>query len=123
MEGSYSTYMINETGTLEWLGTASRPSDSTAPYGLENLTHEKIRTDLSGIEYKDYIVHAHTSNPEPDPSLDKKRIYPHKDDAFSQASFIEPLKAAGVEHCSIEADVLDFATDAKLAYEILNELR
>ena len=56
MEGSYSTYMINETGTLEWLGTASRPSDSTAPYGLENLTHEKIRTDLSGIEYKDYII-------------------------------------------------------------------
>lgn len=75
------------------------------------------------VDYKDYIVHAHTSNPAPDPSSGKKRIYPVKGDAFSQVLFIEPLKAAGVEHCSIEADVLDFESDARGAYEVLKELR
>lgn len=55
-ENSYSTYMINETGNLEWLGMASGPIDSTTPVGLENLTHEKIRSDLSAIEYTDYII-------------------------------------------------------------------
>ncbi len=75
------------------------------------------------LDYKGYIVHAHTSNPDPDPSIDKKRIFPASGDAFSQASFVEPLKAVGVEHCSIEADVIDFETDAKKAYEVLKNLR
>lgn len=75
------------------------------------------------IEYKDWIIHAHTSNSDPDPSLEKKRIYPKEGDAFSQASFIDPLKAIGVEYCSIEADVLDFESDARAAYEVLRKLR
>lgn len=75
------------------------------------------------LTYKDWIVHAHTSNPDPAPELDKKRVYPKAGDSFNQADFIEPLKAIGVEHCSIEADVLDFAEDAKNAYKILSELR
>lgn len=83
----------------------------------QNEAMEKI------IDYKDYIVHAHTSNPDPDPSLGKKRIYPKTGDAFSQESFVAPLKAIGVEHCSIEADVLDFESDVNGAYEVLRELR
>lgn len=75
------------------------------------------------LKYKGWIVHAHTSNPDPVSELDKKRIYPRKTDEFRQADFIEPLKAIGVEHCSVEADVLDFAVDAKEAYEVLKELR
>lgn len=75
------------------------------------------------LTYKDWIVHAHTSNPDPAPELDKKRIYPKADDEFNQADFIEPLKAIGVEHCSVEADVLDFTQDAKNAYKVLSELR
>ncbi|MBQ7121441.1 MAG: sugar phosphate isomerase/epimerase [Clostridia bacterium] len=75
------------------------------------------------ITYKDWIIHAHTSNPDPDPSTGKKRIYPKAGDAFSQSSFVEPLKAIGVECCSIEADVIDFESDARSAYEILKELR
>lgn len=74
-------------------------------------------------DYKDFIVHAHTSNPDPDPSIGKKRIYPKKGDVFSQVSFVEPLKAVGVKHCSIEADVIDFESDARGAYEVLKELR
>lgn len=74
-------------------------------------------------DYKGWIVHAHTSNPDPDPSLGKKRTYPAKGDAFSQADFIENLKAIGVESCSIEADVIDFEADVKKSYEVLSALR
>lgn len=75
------------------------------------------------LKYKGWIIHAHTSNPAPSSELAKKRIYPGAGDSFSQADFIEPLKAIGVEHCSIEADVLDFETDAAEAYEVLSKLR
>lgn len=55
-DSAYSTYMINETGNLKWLGTAYHSSNPTTPVGLENLTHEKIQADLSSIKYEDYIV-------------------------------------------------------------------
>lgn len=54
--GAYSTYMINEAGNLEWLGMASHSYDLSSPVGLAGLSHEKIRTDLAGIEYEDYII-------------------------------------------------------------------
>ena len=75
------------------------------------------------LEYKDWIIHAHTSNPAPSEELGKKRIYPKAGDSFSQADFIETLKTIGVEHCSIEADVIDFEKDAAEAYEVLSKLR
>ncbi len=74
-------------------------------------------------ELEGTIIHSHTSNPNPDPSLDKKRTFPKASDGFNQADFIEPLKAIGVETCSIEADVIDFYPDAKGAIELLAELR
>lgn len=73
-------------------------------------------------DYKGWIIHAHTSNPDPDPSLNKKRIYPKASDKFNQLDFIEPLKEIGVEHCSIEADVIDFPADAAAAFEALKPL-
>ena len=75
------------------------------------------------LTYKDWIVHAHTSNPDPAPEIDRKRIYPKDGDGFNQADFIEPLKHTGVKYCSIEADVLDFEEDAKNAYAVLSALR
>ncbi len=75
------------------------------------------------LKYKGFIIHAHTSNPDPDPALDKKRIYPKSGDSFNQADFVEPLKAIGVEYCSIEAEVIDFPSDAENAYDILKILR
>ncbi len=74
-------------------------------------------------DYKDWIIHAHTSNPVPPAELDKKRIYPKNGDGFDQSAFIEPLKAIGVETCSIEADVIDFPTDAAEAYELLKSFK
>ena len=74
-------------------------------------------------EYKNWLVHAHTSNPAPDPSSGRKRIYPTVTDEFSQADFVEALKSAGVEYCSIEAEVIDFENDIKNAYAVLEKLR
>lgn len=92
---------------------------------LADVAHMYVQNeDLELLRgYAGWVVHAHTSNPAPDASLDCKRIYPKSGDGFCQASFVEPLKAIGVELCSIEANVLDFESDAKEAYEILKELR
>lgn len=92
---------------------------------LADVAHMFVQNeDLKKLAgYKEFILHAHTSNPDPDPELGKKRIYPGVSDKFSQAEFFTQLKAAGVETCSIEADVLDFEEDAKRAYEILKDLR
>lgn len=92
---------------------------------LADVAHMYYQDEDFGkiLEYKDWIVHAHTSNPSPSDELEKKRIYPKAGDEFRQADFVEPLKAIGVEHCSVEADVLDFAADAVEAYEVLSKLR
>lgn len=92
---------------------------------LADVAHMFVQNENmeSLLDFKDWVVHAHTSNPDPDPSLDCKRIYPKIGDKFSQASFVNALKAIGVEHCSIEANVLEFDSDAKDAYEVLKELR
>lgn len=56
MDTAYSDYKIDENGTLEWKGTTYPPTDKSTPYGLWQLTHERIQADLSGIEYEDYII-------------------------------------------------------------------
>lgn len=74
-------------------------------------------------DYKGWVVHAHTSNPNPDPALNVKRIYPTAEDEFKQADFLEPLKAIGVEQCSLEANTFDFPTEVAKAYEVLKDFR
>ncbi len=92
---------------------------------LADVAHMYVQNESmeSLLEYKDWVVHAHTSNPDPDSSLGRKRIYPAENDEFSQASFVNVLKEIGVEYCSIEAEVQNFETDAKNSYEILKELK
>ncbi len=92
---------------------------------LADVAHMYVQNESmeSLLEYKNWVIHAHTSNPDPDVSLGRKRIYPVTGDEFSQASFIEPLKKIGVRYCSIEAEVIDFESDIKKAYEVLKVLR
>ncbi len=92
---------------------------------LADVAHMYVQNESmdSLLDYNGWIIHAHTSNPAPDPALDRKRIYPKNSDSFSQASFINVLKEVGVEYCSIEAEVIDFESDAKKAYEVLKELK
>ena len=92
---------------------------------LADVAHMYVQNeDMSKLpEYKGMIIHAHTSNPAPAAELNRKRIFPTENDSFSQADFIASLKAAGVETCSIEAEVLDFEEDAKRSYKVLEGLR
>ncbi len=92
---------------------------------LADVAHMFVQNESmeSLLDHKGWVVHAHTSNPDPDPSLGRKRIYPVASDEFSQVSFINALKEIGVEYCSIEAEIQNFEEDAKNAFEILKELK
>lgn len=92
---------------------------------LADVAHMYVQNESmeSLLDYKGWVVHAHTSNPDPDPSLGRKRIYPVANDELSQSGFINALKKIGVEYCSIEAEVQDFESDAKNAYDVLKELK
>lgn len=80
--------------------------------------------DLASLaSYGDMLIHAHTSNPFPDESTGKKRTFPRQEDSFDQASFLLPLAKAGVRQVAIEADVIDFESDCRAAYEVLKQYR
>ena len=44
-------------------------------------------------------------------------------DGYGQGDFLAALAAAGVEQCSIEAEVIDFESDVSEAYEVLKNFR
>lgn len=76
--------------------------------------------DLNSLEsFKGWLVHAHTSNPDVPPEMNRKRIYPKEGDGYDQSVFLKALAAAGVEQCSVEAEVIDFRVDAENAVRIL----
>ena len=85
------------------------------------VAEEEPLDSLAG--YRDLLIHVHTSNPIPDPSLGPNRVYPKPDDAFRQADFLLPAIEAGVQTCSIEAGVIEFLTDAQEAYSVLSAFR
>lgn len=74
-------------------------------------------------QYRDLLIHTHTSNPTPDPAIGINRTYPKPSDAFDQASFLLPAIEAGVQTCSIEAGVTDFTQDCLQAFEALRDFR
>ncbi len=99
--------------------------DSPCVKVLADVKHMYEQNEAMDLlyDYKGWIVHSHTSNPNPPAETDKKRIFPKLGDGFNQVDFIEPLKAIGVEYCTIEADVIDFNADVTAAYEVLKDLR
>lgn len=68
----------------------------------------------------DSIVHAHISNPVE--RNGKKRVYPLSLDEFDYKSFVDALRTGSCERCSIEAAVIDFATEAPAAIKVLRSL-
>ncbi len=72
-------------------------------------------------KYGEYLRHGHTSNPYPPAETGKNRIFPKKGDGFNQDDFFLPMIAAGVEHISIEADLINFDDDAAGAIEVLKK--
>ncbi len=90
---------------------------------LADLMHMRLGDEpLSEIEkYSEWLIHAHTSNPDGDG--EHRRTYPKAGDKFNQDDFMLPIINAGVEMCSVEADVIDFEQDAREAFEVLKKYR
>ena len=66
------------------------------------------------------LKHAHISYPfERD---GQKRVYPKSADEYDYAGFLDALRFAGCERCSIEAGYTDFESSAKDAIAVLREL-
>lgn len=92
---------------------------------LADVKHMVCENDpFDALEnYAEYLEHGHTSNPFPPAELGKNRIFPKENDGFNQDDFFLPMIKAGVEHISIEADLIDFDTDASGAMKVLEKYR
>ncbi len=73
------------------------------------------------VKHAGWIVHAHTSDGFGDGV--HKRLFPAEGNVFDQDGFFVPLTAAGVETCSVEAQVVDFESDAAAAFAVLRKYR
>lgn len=69
---------------------------------------------------KGSLYHAHISNPMPEGVA--KRYYMKPGDECDYKAFVDALRFAGCERCSIEASTSDFANDAAEAIKILRAL-
>jgi len=76
------------------------------------LENDKME-DIAAL--KGEIIHAHIANP-------VGRCYPAPGDGFDYASFINALKAAGCERCSVEAGTKDFGNEAQKALAVLRTI-
>ena len=76
---------------------------------LENDPLDKIAA------LKGEIIHAHIANP-------VGRCYPAPGDGFDYAPFINALKAAGCDRCSVEAGTKDFTNEAPKVLAVLKAL-
>lgn len=72
-------------------------------------------------QLKGSIRHAHFSNPYP--SNGEKRGFPKRLDEYDYQGFIDALKFAGCERCSVEARCLDFATEVFEAGSLIKQLK
>ncbi len=90
---------------------------------LADVKHMVSENDpIENLEnYGEYLRHGHTSNPFPPAETGKNRIYPKEGDGFNQDDFFIPMMKAGVEHISIEADVINFEEDAAQAIKVLKK--
>ena len=129
----------NMTVVIEPLRTEECNVISTVPQAIEiakkvdsryirvlaDVKHMVCENDpFDALEgYAEYLKHGHTSNPYPPAELGKKRIYPKENDGFNQDDFFLPMIKAGVEHISIEADLIDFDTDAPGAMKVLEKYK
>lgn len=89
---------------------------------LADIYHMK----KSGDTYEDLqmvstsIYHAHISNP--NGKGEHKRVYPSDVNEYDYKSFVNILRDAGCERCSVEANIIDFSVDAPAAIKLLKSL-
>lgn len=87
--------------------------------GLADVFHMvKAGDTYDDIRFlKGSIKHAHISNP--NGKLGKNRIFPLDVNEFDYKGFIDALRFAECETCSIEADAFDFAAEAPVSLALL----
>lgn len=114
----------NVINTIEDGISIAKRVDSPYVRVLADVKHMfEQNEDLNKLgNYGEWLIHAHTSNPCPDESTGKKRIYPRINDGFDQFSFLNPLVEAGVEQCAIEADCIEYKEDFEKSIELFNKL-
>lgn len=90
--------------------------------GLADLYHMLGANDTNGdiLALKGNIKHGHISNPRGTNGF--KRIYPADASEFDYRGFVNALREAGCERCSVEANCSDFAADAPKAAAVLKSL-
>ena len=67
------------------------------------------------------VRQAHFSNPTSTDGL--KRRFPKSLEEYDYQAFIDALKFAGCERCSVEAKCVDYATEAFEAGNLIKELK
>lgn len=72
-------------------------------------------------QLKGSVRHAHFSNPKSIHGL--KRGFPKSFEEYDYQSFIDALKYAGCERCSVEARCLDYETEAYEAGRLIKQLK
>ena len=72
-------------------------------------------------QLKGSIKHAHFSNPSSTNGL--KRGFPKSFDEYDYQAFIDALKYAGCERCSVEAKCIDYSTEAFEAGNLIKQLK
>ncbi len=89
---------------------------------LADLYHMHMCGDTAEdiLMIKDSIIHAHISNPSERDG--RNRVYPLSADEYDYKSFLDALSEGSCERCSIEAGVIDFASEAPAAIRLLRSL-
>lgn len=72
-------------------------------------------------QLKGSVRHAHFSNPTSTDGL--KRRFPKSLEEYDYQAFIDALKFAGCERCSVEAKCVDYATEAFEAGNLIKKLK
>jgi len=115
---------FNETSIIHTVSDGvriARMSNKSNVAGLADLYHVYGNNDcIEGIgEFKGSLLHAHIAEPE-------KRTYPSTRDANDvieiYKNFLDALKEAGCETCSVEARTDNFAADISDALAIIKSL-
>lgn len=88
---------------------------------LADLYHMVDDSNDDIRQLKGSIKHAHFSNPSSMNGL--KRGFPKSFDEYDYQAFIDALKYAGCERCSVEAKCIDYSTEAFEAGNLIKQLK
>ena len=112
------TNMINTVKEGTMLAVLSENDNIACLADLYHMVDDR-NDDIRQL--KGSIKHAHFSNPSSTNGL--KRGFPKSFDEYDYQAFIDALKYAGCERCSVEAKCIDYSTEAFEAGNHIKQLK